>query len=136
MQPFIFPLRIYIEDTDCVGIVYHSNYLNYFERARSEQAEHLGFGIAWQRENNIYFTICYANINYLKPARVWEEVEVVTTITRAKGASLIYDQYLRLASVPDSILCKAEIKVACVDTQFKPQALPGRILDLFTRRKL
>ncbi|MEO8400387.1 MAG: hotdog domain-containing protein, partial [Gammaproteobacteria bacterium] len=47
MTEFIFPLRVYIEDTDYSGVVFHANYLKYFERARSEWAEIAGFGMQW-----------------------------------------------------------------------------------------
>src|SRR5690348_3138801 len=99
MTSFVFPLRVYIEDTDYVGIVYHANYLKYFERARSEWAELLGFGIDWQRTNNRFLAMRYVNVDFLKPARLHEKVEVVTCIKDVRSASVIYEQYLRPAHV-------------------------------------
>lgn len=130
MAQFIFPLRVYIEDTDLGGIVYHANYLKFFERARSEWAEHLGFGIKWQQENGILFPVRYAKIDYLKPAKVLQECEVVSKIINVRSASIIYDQYLRLAGTTDNILCKAEIKIACVDTHLRPRGLPKGLNQL------
>lgn len=112
---FIYPLRIHIEDTDFGGVVYHSNYLKFMERARSEWGEVLGFGMAWQREHQIYLPVHSLTMEFLMPARVHEQVEVVSTIKSIRPASLIFDQYLRLKGLDDKILCKAEIKLACAD---------------------
>lgn len=130
MTQFIFPLRIYYEDTDCGGIVYHANYLKYFERARSEWAEQIGWGIDWQREQGVAFTIRSAKIDYLKPATLHQQLEVVSQVSDIRPASLIYAQYLRLAETTDTILCKAEIKVACVDQNLRPRALPEGLTQL------
>ena len=124
MNEFIFPLRIYIEDTDAMGVVYHPNYFNFFARARSEWAEQLGMGVKWQTAEDAYFPVHSATIEYLKPALLHQKVEVVTTILEARRASLVYDQYLRLAGLNGTLLCKAEIKIACVDKHLKPKALP------------
>ena len=124
MNEFIYPLRVHIEDTDFGGVVYHSNYLNFFERARSEWAEEIGAGITWQREHGILFPVHSASILFLKPARLHEKLEAVSVIKQVRHASIVYDQYLRLAAEPDKILCRAEIKIACVDTNMHPRAIP------------
>lgn len=130
MEPFIFPLRVYIEDTDYGGIVYHANYLKYFERARSEWAEQFGFGIEYQQQEKIYFTICYAKIDYLRPAKLHQQVEVVSYMKEIRQASIIYDQYLRPSATPDTILCRAEVKIACVDPLLKPRPLPAKFFKM------
>ncbi len=127
MREFILPLYIYIEDTDYSGVVFHANYLKFFERGRSLWAEQLGFGVAIQLEQGIFFAVRYAHIDFLKPARLNDEMEVVTRVAEVRNASLIYEQYLRLKEQPDTILCKAEIKVACVDRDFRPRALPEMV---------
>lgn len=129
MNEFVFPLRVYVEDTDFGGIVYHANYFKYFERARSEWAEHLGFGLEWQRDEKIYFVVREAEIDYLKPAKVHQKVEVVTRIASAKKASITYDQYLRFSESPDTILCKANIKTVCIDQNMRPTALPTGLMN-------
>jgi acyl-CoA thioester hydrolase len=132
---FIYSLRVHIEDVDFAGVVYHSNYLNYMERARSEWAEQMGMGIDWQREHRIYFPVHSANIVYVKPARLHEKVEVVTSIKEVRQASIVYDQYLRLAGTSDKILCKAEIKIACVSEDMRPRPIP-EITTLDTIRRI
>ena len=111
------------------GVVYHSNYLNYFERGRSEWAEQAGLGIEWQKEQGIYFLVRYAKLDYLKPARLHEIVEVVSNIKEVRLASIIYDQHLRLQASPDTILCKGEIKVVCIGNDFKPCELPQKMTN-------
>jgi acyl-CoA thioester hydrolase len=135
MASFTFPLRIYIDDTDFGGVVYHANYLKFFERARSEWTEQLKIGTEWQRTKGVYFLVRYAKIEFLRPAQLHQEVEVISSIKEYRKASLIYDQYLRLKERPDTILCKAEIKVACVDSHFKPCALPKLFVNLLTENE-
>ncbi|RDI41825.1 YbgC/FadM family acyl-CoA thioesterase [Aquicella lusitana] len=133
---FTYLLRIHIEDTDFAGVVYHSNYLKFMERARSEWAEQVGLGMTWQREHQIYFPVHAAHILFLKPARVHDKVEVVTSIKAVRPASLVYEQYLRLAHEPDKMLCKAEIKIACVDLDMRPRAIPYAPFLEMIRREL
>lgn len=124
MTEFIFPLRVYIEDTDYLGMVYHANYLKYFERARSEWIEQIGLGTEWQKENEVFFAVYFAQLDFIKPGRVHQELEVVSRISEMKGASASYDQFIRLKSSPDTILCKGDIKIVCIDKNFKPRAIP------------
>jgi acyl-CoA thioester hydrolase len=120
----IYPLRVHVEDTDFGGVVFHANYLKFFERARSEWAEEEGRGIAWHQQQGIFFLVRKATLEFLKPAKLHQQLEVVTYIKERRRASLIYVQYLRLAGITDTILCKAEIKVACVDSDMRPRPLP------------
>lgn len=132
MNEFIFPLRVYIEDTDYTGIVYHSNYLKYFERARSEWMLSLGLDLAWQQEHEIYFVIRSATLNYLKPARMSDQVEVVSRISSVKRVSMVFEQHLRLSHAPDTVLCTAEVKVACLDKTSRPTSFPQcKFHDIF-----
>jgi tol-pal system-associated acyl-CoA thioesterase len=124
MNEFIYPLRVHIEDTDYAGVVYHSNYLNFMERARSEWADHVGIGLPWQKQHGLLFPVHRVNIIFMKPARLHEKIEVVSSIVALKPASMIFEQYLRLAEDKDKILCKAEIKIACTDEEMKPRTLP------------
>ena len=121
---FIYPVRVHIEDTDFTGVVYHPNYLNYMERARSEWAHLAGIGIEWQRQHGIMLLVHSAEIIFKSPARLHDEMNVVTRISSLNRASLTYDQYLRRSGAADKILCQARIKVACVNGRMKPCALP------------
>jgi tol-pal system-associated acyl-CoA thioesterase len=129
---FTFPIQIYIDDTDCTGVVYHANYLKYYERARSASAEQLGFGIDWQRQEGIVLLVHKAEMVYLKPAKLNDELVVVSRIKECRPASIIYEQYLHFAGIPDTILNKAEFKIACVDTELRPKALPSKMKNLLS----
>jgi tol-pal system-associated acyl-CoA thioesterase len=133
---FIYPLKIQIEDTDFTGIVYHSNYLKFMERARSEWLEQMDCGMQWQREHQIMFVVYSANQVFLKPAYVHDQVEVVTKIISMSPASITFDQHLRLANTTDKILCKAEIKIACINPDLRPRTLPESTLLTTIRRIL
>jgi acyl-CoA thioester hydrolase len=136
MNEFIFPVKAYIEDTDYGGVVYHSNYIKYYERARSEWATQIGMGIEWQNEHKIYFVVRAINIEYLKPVRLFETVEVVSQITAIKQSSVTFRQYLRSPLAPDTILNTAEVRIVCVNEAFRPQALPPCPLqDILTGEK-
>lgn len=132
---FIYPVRVHIEDTDYSGLVYHANYLKFMERARSEWFDALGLGINWQREHALYFVIHSANIRFVKPARVHDKVVVSSSLIGMRSASIIFEQCLRFADLPDTLLCKAEIKVACVNEAVQPCRLPALPI-LQTMRRL
>jgi acyl-CoA thioester hydrolase len=133
MNEFILPLTIYIEDTDYTGLVYHARYLNFFERARSTWIAKLGMGMDWQQQQEIYFVVCSAKLDFIKPARLALPVEVVTRVRELKRASLIFEQELRLSDQTDTLLCTAEVKVACVNHAYRPVALPRcKLHDIMT----
>lgn len=133
---FIFPLRIYTEDTDYGGVVYHTNYIKYMERARSEWLSQYGFGIEWQREQQVYFVIHSLQIRYLKPATMQDRVEVFSSIKQLKQATIVFDQELRSADGSDNMFCKAQIKIAFVDEAMRPKALPASPFLTSIRRQL
>lgn len=120
----IFTMRIDAEDTDSLGAVQHSNYLGFMLKARSDWAENLKIGLDWQRQHKIYFAVHSAHIQFIKPALLHQQVEVVSTIRIIRHASMIYDQHLRAVDATDKILCRAEIKVACVDHAMRPCRFP------------
>jgi tol-pal system-associated acyl-CoA thioesterase len=127
MENFVFPVKVYIEDTDFGGVVYHANYLKFFERARSEWLESLGYGIEWQKQQNIYFVVRSVNIDYLQPVRLNDRVEITSEIRSIKQVSAVFCQQLRMAGTTDTILCKAEVKVVCVNELLRPTAIPQEL---------
>lgn len=130
MMEFVFPVRVYIEDTDYGGVVYHANYLKYFERARSEWLEQLNCGVDWLQKQKVYFVVRKATLDYVKPARLNQNLEVVTQVTEIKRVSVVFEQYLRLKEIPDTILCRASIKIACIDYDFKLRVLPKQLVEI------
>jgi len=132
MTEFIFPVRVYYEDTDVAGIVYHANYLRFFERGRTEWLRELGIEQTVLIEQGLAFAVTKINIDYLKPACFNDLLEVVTEIKSSKKASLIFKQTIRDKNRQNIIYSKAEVKAACIDMKsLKPKALPKQLLEEF-----
>lgn len=106
-------IRIYYEDTDCGGIVYHANYLKFCERARSEIFFKAGISPLNAR---IGFVVKEMHIAFLHPAKLGDLLEVQTQCISLKNASLQLLQSIVLQSVQKQIF-KAHITLACVDSQ-------------------
>ncbi len=110
---FMLPVRIYYEDTDAGGVVYHANYLKFFERARTEWLRALEIEQRGLLEQGIAFVVRAASIEYLRPARLDDELMVETRIDTLKRASLVFAQ--RLLTQDGVPLVTGLIKVASVD---------------------
>lgn len=125
---FSWPLRIYYEDTDLSGVVYHANYLRYFERARTEWVRALGVSQEQLlQEQGLAFTVAHLEIRYRRPARLDDELEVTVLVAQQRRASLLFEQSLRDLAT-EEILATAQVLVACVDTRrFRPRALPDAL---------
>ncbi len=123
-----FPVRIYFEDTDAGGVVYHARYLHFFERARTEYLRHLDF--SQQRlidEFDLAFVVKKMDIDFIFPARLDDALEVETEITEIRGASIFFNQ--RLVR-DETVLCTATVIIACVNlSKMKPVPLPATIKD-------
>lgn len=122
---FVWPVRAYWEDTDASGVVYHANYLRWFERGRTEWLRSLGHDQESMRiQLGIAFTVASLEIRYLRPARLDDALEVQVQIEQARRASLEFLQ--RLHRVADGeLLSEARVRVGCVDAAtFRPRSLP------------
>jgi len=125
----VFPVRVYYEDTDASAVAYHANYLRWFERARTEWLRGRGYGQeALRVEAGVAFTVSKIEIDYRKPARLDDALEVHTRIAELRGASLIFEQRLCRPGSAEA-LTTARVRVACVDAvTFRPKALPAGLL--------
>ncbi|MEH6628106.1 MAG: tol-pal system-associated acyl-CoA thioesterase [Motiliproteus sp.] len=121
---FLFPLRVYIEDTDTGGIVYYVNYLKYMERARTELLRAQGYEQQSLKESGLIFVVHSVNSRYLRPAFMDNELQVKTAIKTLSSASILFQQ--AVIRVEDKVvLCTAEIKIVSVSAKnVKPIALP------------
>ena len=96
MKEFGWQVRVYYEDTDAGGVVYYANYLKFFERARTEMLRSLGFEQdSLMAEQNIIFVVRSVNVDYLKPARFNEAVEVRTKVIELKKTNLTFEQNMQ-----------------------------------------
>lgn len=125
---FIFPVRVYYEDTDAGGVVYYANYLKFCERARTELLRAKGYVQSdLKNQYGILFVIRKVQIDYLRPAVFDDLLNVSATVSTLKKASVHFEQTICCA---DKLLCTATIEVACVraDT-FKPCAIPNTLAE-------
>ena len=122
-EPFIWPVRVYYEDTDAGGVVYYANYLKFIERARTEWLHALGFGQTELAERDgVVFVVRSAAIDYLRPARFDDGLQVTVELIKV-GAGQI-DLVLQVLR-GDELLAKATVKIACVATRtMRPVRLP------------
>lgn len=125
---FIFPIRVYYEDTDAGGVVYYANYLKFFERARTEMLRALGYEQSQLRnKEGIIFVIRSVQINYLRPAVFDDLLHVSAIVSHVKKASLIFEQTI---SRDNTLLCTGIIEVACVQAEnFRPCAIPNYLAE-------
>ena len=129
---FEWPVTVYYEDTDAGGVVYHSNYLKYFERARTELLRSIHVSQHALLEQNIGFVVRHMEIDFLQGARLDEQLIVKTTIAELKKASLTFCQ--EIVNPESKTLCTAMVKVACIDNQrMRPTAIPQVIYMEFSR---
>ena len=127
---FAFPLRTYYEDTDSGGVIYHGQYLRFLERGRTEWLRHLGFSnLELERKYKMLWVVTEATLNYLKPARLDDQLEVTVAIDNLARVRVGFAQEIRRG---DEVLLKARVVVACVAADsFKPIELPQEV-----RRKM
>ncbi|MCP3849344.1 MAG: tol-pal system-associated acyl-CoA thioesterase [Gammaproteobacteria bacterium] len=136
MSEFIWPVRVYYEDTDSGGVVYHSNYLKFMERARTE----------WLRsmkleqddivnEYGILFVVHSLSIDYLKPALFNEALLVKTRVQKLSRASIVFEQLIIRIDKDDNeqILTKGTVKVVSLSVEKnKPVPLPKTVYEQFS----
>jgi len=126
---FRWPVRVYWEDTDAGGVVYHASYLRFLERARSEWLR--SRGVAQQRlraEHGILFVVCEMNIRFLAPARLDDELDVTVEKFARRSASIAFAQCI-LRPADRAKLIEADVRAACIDAQsYRPCRIPDFLL--------
>jgi len=123
---FAWPVRVYYEDTDFGGVVYYANYLRYFERARTEWLRSLG--VDQQRlaaEDGLQFVVRRAEIDFLRGARLDDELSITVECTERKRTYLMLRQQALRGAEP---MAEAMVQAACVRRDsFKPAPLPAAL---------
>ena len=114
------PVRVYYEDTDFTGLVYHANYVRYFERGRSDALRLMGIGHAELLDGDkpMAFVVSKLDLAFLKPARIDDELLVRTRYDAVKGPRLLISQGITRG---DDILCRAEVEVVCIHMDGRPR---------------
>ena len=130
---FKWPVRVYYEDTDAAGIVYHANYLRFMERARTEWLRELGFEQDRMREEDgIIFVIVRTDVRYVSAARFNQALVVASRLRRLRGASIEFEQ--KISATDGASVCEAVNTVGCVDAErLVPRRIPPAMKKVFER---
>jgi acyl-CoA thioester hydrolase len=123
---YSFPVRIYFENTDAGGVVYHAEYLKFLERARTEWLRHLGYDHqALARDHKVVFVVSSMAIDFLKPARLDDTLAVSVQLESVGRVRCVFAQEVRRE---DEVLVKAGVSVACLAREsFKPVEIPAAL---------
>ncbi len=130
----ILPVRVYFEDTDFSGFVYHTSYLRWCERGRSDFIRLLGIhhgDLIAPGEGGApaAFVVRRLEVDYLRPARIDQILEIVTECADAGRAHLTLAQEVRAAG---TVLCRVAVKVVLVSLEGRPLRMPAAILQRLT----
>ena len=128
--PFVWRSRVYYEDTDFSGLVYHANYLKFFERARTEWLRALGRDQATLKaDDNLIFVVRRIEVDYLRAARIDDLIDVSVAIEPSRHrVFFMMDQEARVAGEP---VCRAKVKLACLEADtLRPRVFPDLLSSL------
>ncbi len=123
------PVRVYYEDTDFTGVVYHAGYLRFFERGRTEFLRALspgGHAELLDREDPLAFVATRMTIEWLRPARIDEALVVCTRYEAVKGARLFIRQHIERDG---DVLCRAEVEIALIGLDGRPRRPPQALRE-------
>jgi acyl-CoA thioester hydrolase len=120
--------RIYYEDTDAGGVVYHANYLAYFERGRTEYLRERGLAVADLAERGYIFPVVRLEITYRSPAVLDDLVKVETEVLEVGKASFVLGQQV-VRAVDGRVLADGRVTLVCTSSAMKARRLPGELLQ-------
>jgi acyl-CoA thioester hydrolase len=128
--PFSWPVRVYWEDTDAGGVVYHAGYLRFMERARSEWMRALGVDqFAFKQATGLAFMVRDMQIDFLRPALLDDELSVTVVVKERRAASILFTQ--AIMKVDGGCLVRASVRVACVDVRhMRPAPIPTGLIPV------
>ncbi len=127
---FCWPVRVYWEDTDAGGVVYHASYLRFLERARTEWLRALGVDqLALKQSSGLAFLVRDMQIDFLRPALLDDELTVTVDVMQRRAASILFTQTVVRAD--GTRLISANVRVACVDIRhMRPAQIPADLIAL------
>jgi acyl-CoA thioester hydrolase len=129
VSEFVWPIRVYYEDTDAGGVVYHTSYVRFMERARTEWLRSLSFSQAQlMGDDAVMFSVVRLNVHYKRPAKLDDQLQVVCRAALSGGASIEFDQ--RILGDSGEELVSGTVLVACVDANtLRPRRLPEALRE-------
>lgn len=130
MTIFTLPVRIYYEDTDFSGVVYHARYLHFFERGRTEALRECGVHHSemLRLEEPLAFAVRKMTTEWIAPARIDDLLEVRTRFLEVRGARMLLEQEIRRA---ETLIARADVEAACMNLEGRPRRIPPALVDKF-----
>ena len=124
----VLPVRVYYEDTDFTGVVYHANYLRYFERGRSDFLRMAGVSHTdlLAHDQPTAFVVTRMEIDFRKPARIDDALLVRTTYDEARGPRLAISQRIMRG---EEVIAQAAVSAACIDMDGRPRKPPTGLVE-------
>lgn len=125
---FVWPVRIYYEDTDSGGVVYHANFLKFMERARTEWLRSLGFEQdAMRLDLSVIYVVHSAQLDFLRPARFNDQLEVTVEVAHIGGTSITFAQEVWCG---DTLACRGQVRIVSLDADtFRPRPSPAAVVE-------
>ncbi|MFZ9052183.1 MAG: tol-pal system-associated acyl-CoA thioesterase [Woeseiaceae bacterium] len=131
VTPFIWPIRVYYEDTDAQGVVYYANYFRFMERARTEWLRALGVDqVALLNEERRMFVVTETKAEFLAPARFSDQVVVTARLSKLGRATFDIEQNVYLDNLEGRLLLRGDVRAAYIDADtLRPKRVPASIFE-------
>ncbi|HBN22340.1 MAG TPA: tol-pal system-associated acyl-CoA thioesterase [Holosporales bacterium] len=127
---FKHTIRVYIEDTDAAGIVYHPNHIKFFERARTEMLRECGYTkTRLEEEEKLLFVIKTITVDYKAPAFMDDHLEVRTILDDHKPTRFYFSQEIYCSQ---TLIASAKMTIVCVNKAYRPASLPQSLINKLT----
>lgn len=124
--------RIYYEDTDAGGVVYHANYLGYFERGRTEYLRERGLSVRELHEQGSIFPVVHLEIDYRYPAKLDDLVRIETRVAELGKTSFTLAQQV-VREGDGKVLAEGKVVLVCVSHEMKPKRLPQELVEILNK---
>lgn len=124
-------IKIYYKDTDCGGVVYYANYLNYFEQARTEWMSEKGISVKELKDSGIQFIVKHAQVDYKSPAQYGETLQIVTDTDKIGGARINFTYEVK-EKESGRLVVTGSTQLVCIDEKLKPRRIPKDIFKKLT----
>lgn len=131
MGELVWPVRVYLEDTDAQGVVYNASYFRFMERARTEWLRAKGADHGELRaRHGIFLVLSAVDAKFLAPARLGDMLHVGAKVSMLRGARVVFTHEVRRNDIDGIVVCRATAEVACMDAERGgPRRLPQELLN-------
>ena len=135
MGDFVWPVRVYLEDTDAQGVVYNASYFRFMERARTEWLRSRGAEHGALRDRyGIFLVLAAVEAKFMVPARLGDMLHIGARVSMLRGARIVFMHEVRRGAGEGELVCRATAEVACMDAaRGGPRRLPAELLSEWKR---